>query len=400
MNPMPPLSAVSPLLPTTSMPGPASARAGFGVRWRARIDRLAAPSLAALCLAGGAWLAAGCGKGGAGAPPPEPVVEVAAARPAVTEVEDALPAVGTIEADERVVLQPETPGVVETIEFTEGQRVRKGDLLFRLRSRKEEAQLAQSRADKELARSTLARARTLAGTKAISQQELDQMESTLAAREASFELESRRLEERTIAAPFDGVVGPRQVSVGQYVNAGTPLVTLVADARVKVSFRLAERHLARLRTGMTGRVRVSAHGTEAFVGTLDVINPEVDVATRTVQARLIVLNPDGRLRPGMFARVELVLGTRPGALVVAESALIPSLDSFSVFVVDQERARLKPVKLGVRLPGRVELREGITAGAEVIVSGTQKLVDGTRVKAGVDRADAVGGAGAKVTASP
>lgn len=365
------------------------------------------PSGAALALALGAWLLAGCGPGGAGGGPPETATEVAVARPIITEVEDTLPAVGTIEADERVVLQPETSGVIESIEFAEGQRVRKGELLFRLRSRKEEAQLAQSRADKELARSNLARARTLAGTKAISQQELDQMESTVAAREAAYELESRRLEERTLAAPFDGVIGPRQVSVGQHVNAGVPLVTLVADARVKVTFRLPERYQSRVRTGMTGRVRVSAHGSENFLGTLDVINPEVDVATRTLQARLVVPNPDGRLRPGMFARVELVLGTRPGALVVAESALVPSLDDFGVFVVDQDRARLRPVKVGVRLPGQVELREGVTAEAEIVVAGTQKLVDGSRIKPTADQAipEAGGGVsgrgpGGRVTASP
>lgn len=331
-------------------------------------------------------LLAGCGKGGGAGAPPEPVISVNVARPTVSDVEDTIPAVGTIEADERVVLQPEIPGVIENIGFTEGQRVKKGDILFRLRSRKEEAQVAQARADQELARSNLARARTLAGTKAISQQELDQMESAVAAREASYELENRRLEERTIAAPFDGVVGPREISVGQYVNAGTPLVTLVEDARVKVTFRLAERHLARLQAGMSGRVRVSAHGSEAFTGRLDVINPEVDPATRTLQARLLVPNPDGRLRPGMFARVELVIGHRSGALVISESALVPSLDNFAVYVADDGRARLKPVKLGVRLPGQVELREGVTPTSDIIISGAQKLVDGIRVKADADRA--------------
>ena len=158
---------------------------------------------------------------------------------------------------------------------------------------------------------------------------------------------------------------------------------------------------------MTGRVRVSAHGSENFLGTLDVINPEVDVATRTLQARLVVPNPDGRLRPGMFARVELVLGSRPGALVVAESALVPSLDDFGVFVVDQDRARLRPVKVGVRLPGKVEIREGVTAEAEIIVAGTQKLVDGSRIKPTPDGAapeagggDPGKGPGGMVTASP
>ncbi|MCC7377248.1 MAG: efflux RND transporter periplasmic adaptor subunit [Verrucomicrobiales bacterium] len=332
-------------------------------------------------------LTAGCGK--SGGPPPEFSVEGAVTKPEVMVVEDTLPAVGTIEADERVVLQPEVSGLVESIQFTEGQRVKKGDVLFRLRSRKEEAQLAQARADKNLAKANLERAQTLAGTKAISQQELDQMASALEARSATYELENRRLEERVILAPFDGVVGTREVSVGQYVNAGTPLVTLVEDARVKVLFRIPERQLAQLKVGQNGRVRVSAYGDRGFEGQVDMVSPEVDVATRTVPGRLIVSNPEGLLRPGMFARVELVIGRRADALVVPESALIPSLDEFGVFAVEADRARLHPVKVGVRLPGKVELLTGLTRETTVVISGTQKLVDGTKVKAAPDKSGTI-----------
>lgn len=336
----------------------------------------------------------GCGK--EAAPPPEPVIEVATAHPERQPVEVTVPAVGTVEADERVVLQPEVAGLIESLHFTEGQRVRKGDVLFRMRSRKEEAQVAQARADRDLARSNLERARTLAGTKAISQQELDLIESTVAAREATYELETRRLEERLIVAPFDGVVGPREVSVGQYVNAGVPLVTLVEDARVKVRFRLPERQLALVRTGQTARIQVNAYAGRRFEGQVELVNPEVDPSTRTVEVRVLVANGDGLLRPGMFGRVELVLGTKPDALVVSESALIPSLDEFAVYVVVDERARLVPVKIGVRLPGKVELESGVEEGDVVIVAGTQKVVDGTRVKAGADGAVPLAGGGSAV----
>ena len=326
---------------------------------------------------------AGCGNKGGG-PPAEPIIDVAVAHPEKTTVELTLPAVGTVEADERVVLQPEVPGLIESIHFSEGQRVKKGDVLFRMRSRKEEAQLAQARSDRNLARLNLERARTLAGTKAISQQELDLMESTVAAREATYELENRRLEERVVNAPFDGVVGPREVSVGQYVNAGVPLVTLVEDAKVKVRFRLSDRHLAVLRTGQTARVQVNAYRDLRFDGKVDLVNPEVDVSTRTVEARLLVNNPDGKLRPGMFGRVELVVGTKQGALVIPETALVPNLEDFAVYRVVEERAQLTPVKLGVRLPGKAEIESGLKAEDSVIVAGTQKVGDGVRVKPGVD----------------
>lgn len=316
------------------------------------------------------------------------------ASPEVTTVEDVVPAVGNIEPDERVVLQPEVPGLIESIHFEEGQRVKRGEVLFRMRSRKEEAQLAQARADQGLAKANLERARTLAGSKAISQQELDLMESTLAARAATLELEVRRLEERVVVAPFDGVLGRREVSVGQYVNAGMPLAVLVADTRMKVEFRLPERLLGSLKSGLPGRISVAAYPGRTFSGEIDLVHPEVDLASRTIAARLRVPNPDGLLRPGMFARVELVTGSRAGALVVPESALVPSLSDFAVYVMEGERAKYRPVQIGVRLPGRVEMKEGLAKGAMVIVSGTQKIVDGTRVKAQADPSVAVAAAAA------
>lgn len=344
--------------------------------------RMSVLALAMVAVVAGV-VGAGCGPGGGG-PPAEPVIEVATSRPERIPVEVTLPAVGTIEADERVVVQPEVAGLIRSIHFVEGQRVRKGEVLFRMHSSKEEAQLAQAKADLDLARSNLERARTLAGTKAISQQELDLMESTLAARSATHELEKRRLEERVILAPFDGVVGPREVSVGQYVNAGERLVTLVEDARVKVRFRLPERHMALVRTGQTARVRVNAYKDRQFGGVVDLVSPEVDPSTRTVELRVLVGNPSGELRPGMFGRVELVVGRKEDALVVPESALIPALESFAVFVVRDGRARQVAVTLGQRLPGKVELETGVGPEDEVVVAGTQKVGDGTKVKPGPD----------------
>lgn len=333
-----------------------------------------------------ATLLTACGPGGGG-PPPDMAIEVAVSRPAQVVVEDTLPAVGTIEPDERVVLQPKVSGLIQSIHFKEGQRVRQGDLLFRLDAEKETALQAQAQAERDLALANLERAQTLSGSRAISRQELDQLAGTLAVRDATLELETRRLEERLIRAPFDGILGHREISEGQYVNAGQSLVTLVQDAQVKVEFRIPERQLGRLRVGQVGRLTVSAYPDQSFEGTISLVHPEVDLATRTIGARLVVANPDGHLRPGMFARVELVLGQREGALVVPESALVPALDTFSVYLVEEERARLRPVQLGVRLPGRVELREGLTADSVVIVSGTQKLVDGIRVTPVADAAE-------------
>ncbi len=329
-------------------------------------------------------LLAGCGGGGAGGPPPEAAVEVVIEKPQVMAVEDLLSAVGTTAAYEQVDLQPKTSGLIESIHFTEGHQIKKGEKLIDLDSRKEAAALAQSTAEEKLARANVARAKTLLGTKAISQQEFEQLENQVAVRAAAREVDQERLAERFMVAPFDGILGPRLVSPGQYVNLGTPLGSLVDDSRIKITFHLPERHLASIRQGQEGRLTVAAYPGKVFTGTVDLIDPKVSEATRTVQVRLIAPNPDRLLRPGMFARVELLQGRRENALVVQEGALVPSLDNFSVYTVTEGRASKKPVKLGVRMPGKVEIREGLTAETSIVVRGTQKLVDGMKVVASAD----------------
>ena len=325
-----------------------------------------------------ALLVTGCGQGGSGGPP-DTATEVMIERPSVIALEDAVSAVGTIEANERVELKPEASGLLQRVRFVEGQHVKQGDLLFELDSQKEAATVAQAEAEEQLAQANVDRARILMGTKAISRQELDQLASQVAVKTAVKRLEQERLSDRRVVAPFDGVVGPRLVSPGQYVMAGAPLGTLVDGSRLKVRFRLPERQLGVMRQGQSGRVRVSAYPDRVFNGEVDLINPEVDESTRTVEARLIVPNPDGALKPGMFARVELLVGTREKALVVPEAALVPSLDQFSVYAVEDGRARLRPVRVGLRLPGKAEVLEGLAPDQPIVVSGTQKLVDGMKV---------------------
>lgn len=308
-------------------------------------------------------------------------MEVVIETPTLAPVEDTLTAVGTIEANERVELKPKAPGLIEKIHFVEGQRVKKGQKLFELDSRKEAASVAQAEAEEKLARANVSRARTLVGTKAISQQELDQLESQVSVKVASLQLEQERLAERSIVSPLDGVLGPRLVSPGQYVNVGTPLATLVDDSQIKVRFRISERQLASIRLRQEGRLRVSAYPERVFTGQVDLINPEVDEATRTVEGRLISPNPDALLKPGMFARVELLVGARPRAVVIPEGALVASLDRFSVYVVENGVAKLRTIRLGVRLPGKVEVLEGLPPDQPIVVNGTQKLVDGMKVAA-------------------
>jgi membrane fusion protein (multidrug efflux system) len=210
---------------------------------------------------------------------------------------------------------------------------------------------------------------------------VDQLESEVAVKAALTQVERERLIEKTVVAPFDGVVGPRLVSPGQYVTAGTPLATLVDDSRLKVRFQIPERQLSMVRPRQEGRVRVSAYPDKTFRGEIDLIDPEVDPATRSLEVRLVIPNEEGLLKPGLFANVEIVAGVRENAVVIPEGAVVPSLDEFSVYAVENGVAKLRPVTLGVRMPGKVEVREGLSPEQPIVMSGTQKLVDGMKVVA-------------------
>jgi membrane fusion protein, multidrug efflux system len=334
----------------------------------------AAVSLLALALA------TGCG-GAAGGPPEPPSTEVVIAPVTESPVEELLSAIGSVEANEQVQLKAEAAGVITRIGFTEGGPVAEGDLLFELDSAKENALLAQVRADEDVARQNLERARQLANTRAISAQELDQLVSLVEARNAARQLQEELLSDMRILAPFAGVMGARRVSAGQYVDRGQPLVDLVDKATVKITFSVPERRLSQIQLGQEVRVTVSAYPDRVFRGDVDLVSPVVDEATRTVLIRAVVPNSEDLLNPGMFARVQILIERREQSLVIPESALVASLDGFSVYVVNDGQAHLTPVVVGVRDRGTAEIRSGLEAGQAIVVRGTQKLVDGMAVTA-------------------
>lgn len=326
-----------------------------------------------------ACLATACGKSGGG-PPPNMAVPVETVKVTTASVEDRLAAVGTVMPNESVDLKAEIPGRVLAIHFQEGDKVQAGSLLFELDAEKEAAQLAQAVAELELARLNAERAQRLAGTKAISKQEVDQLKSQVLLKEALVKFYEKQVKEAQLSAPFDGVVGHRSVSPGQFVNVGDVLVRLTDDAKVKITYHVPERHLAQLKVGQEATVHVAAYPERVFTGQVDLIEPQVDTSTRTIEVRALVLNPGRLLKSGMFARVETITGVRPEAIVIPEQAVVPSLTGFSVYLVSSNTARLQPVELGMRLPGKVEIRKGVAVDQEVIVGGLQKIIDGSSVQ--------------------
>ena len=294
-------------------------------------------------------------------------------------ISEEIGAVGTLLANESVMIRPERDGRIATIHFTEGQLVRKGAKLVSLDTAEIEAQFAGINSEVNLNRSRLKRAEELHEKKFISAQALDDAREAMnqsIARQAEVKA---RLEKSTVLAPFEGVTGLRQVSPGAYVKAGQDIARLEGIGTLKLDFRVPELYLGRIKTGQEAQVRMDAFGAETFRGEIYAIEPAVDEQTRTVLLRARVPNPDARLKPGMFARVVLVLETRENGLIVPEQALVPQGKDRFVYRLAGDKAAMTRIEIGLRRPGEVEVRSGLSAGDTIIVDGQLRLRDGAPV---------------------
>lgn len=312
------------------------------------------------------------------APKAAPVrVEVAA----VTEIPFArgLSAVGSLRSDEAVVLRPEVAGRIQSIDFKEGQPVKRGQPLIRLDDSVPRAELAQARANLTLAQSHYRRAVALQGKGFVSQQARDESASTLKVQEAAVALAQARLDKMTITAPFAGFAGLRSVSVGDYVNQGQDLAPLEAIDPLKVDFRVPEMYLSKVGVGQQLTLRLDALPGQERQGLVYAVSPLVDAGGRSILLRATVANQDSVLRPGMFARVQLMFN-QDKALVAPEAALSPSGETQYVYRVKDGVAERREVTIGERREGRVEILTGVAAGDHLVVSGLQRVTDGGAVQ--------------------
>jgi len=294
-------------------------------------------------------------------------------------IREEVSAVGSLLANESVMIRPERDGRITTIHFTEGQVVRKGERLISLDTAEIEAQFAAVSSELTLNRSRMKRAEDLHEKKFISAQALDDAREALnqsVARQAEVKA---RLDKSAVSAPFEGVAGLRQVSPGAYVKAGQDIARLEGIGTLKLDFRLPELYLGRIKTKQDVLVRVDAFAGETFRGEIYAIEPAVDEQTRSVLLRARVPNPGVRLKPGMFARVVLVLETRENALLVPEQALVPQGKDRFVYRLADGKAALTKIEMGLRRPGEVEIRGGLNAGDTIIVDGQLRLRDGAAV---------------------
>ena len=360
-----------------------------------KVAVLVAVSLVAVGV-GGYWLGQQRGSGGLGKPAgptaaaPGPAsggpasgapqaVTVEAAKVARAALPQVITAVGSLRSDESVTLRPEVAGRIAVIGFAEGQRAQKGAVLVRLDPAVNEAEVKQARANTTLAKSKYDRAVDLAKSNFISGQARDEAENNMKVADAALAVAEAKLAKMEIRAPFSGIIGLRQVSVGDYVKEGADLVNLEAVDPLKVDFRVPEVYLKQVRAGQPLEIALDAIPGRTYAGRVFAINPLVDAAGRSIVIRAQVSNPDTSLRPGMFARVRLFTEERQDALVVPEQALVPfGSDQFVFRIVDGKAQRAR-VEIGQRGDGKVEIRQGVGPDDVVVVAGQLKLRDGVPV---------------------
>src|SRR5437868_7249434 len=316
--------------------------------------------------------------------PPE---SVTSAKVDAQEWQASRSAVGTLVAIRAVTLASEVAGLVREIGFESGTFVRKGDVMVKLDTSTEEAQLASAEADAELARASLHRARSLREANVSAPADLDTAEAKAKQTAANVGTLKATIAKKTIRAPFDGRVSIKQVELGQVLASGTAVASLQSIHPIYAEFWLPQQALAELRVGMNGRLRTDVFPQASWEGTLTTINPEVDVNTRNVRVRATFPNPDGRLRPGMFVNVEVLSPEKRRVLLIPSTAVLYAPYGDSVFAIEEKKdggnttltARQKFVRLGERRGDLVAVVSGLAAGDTIVSSGAFKLRNGAGV---------------------
>jgi membrane fusion protein (multidrug efflux system) len=318
-------------------------------------------------------------------PPPE---SVTSAPVQSSEWRPSLSATGSVVAVRGVTLGAELPGTVREVAFDSGAWVKQGALLVKLDTSTEEAQLVGARADATLARLALERARSLRQGDVNTPADLEAAEARGAAAGAAVAGLEASIAKKTIRAPFTGRIAIRQVEVGQVVTPGTPLASLQSVDPTFVDFWLPQQALATLKVGQQVRLSTDTWAGATWDGQLTTINPEIDPATRNVRLRATFPNPDGRLRPGMFAGVEVLSAERQAVLLVPATAAVYAPYGDSVFVLEPSAQEGKPpgtvarqrfVRLGERRGDLVAVVSGLKGGEKVVSSGAFKLRNGAAV---------------------
>jgi membrane fusion protein, multidrug efflux system len=319
-------------------------------------------------------------------PPPESVSAVVAHE---EKWQGTLTAIGSVTAVQGVTVTPEIAGLVREINFESGAVVAKGDLLVRLDTSLEEAQLRGLEAQAHLADLNVARERSLRSQNMNSQSDLETAEAMLKQTQSNADALRATIQKKTIRAPFAGRLGIRLVNVGQYLDLGKPIVSLQSLTPVYAEFSLPQQELARLKTGMRVHITTDAYAGRTFEGTLTAITPELDAQTRSVGLQATFENPEQLLRPGMFARAQVLLPEEQTVLAVPATSVLSAPYGDSVYVIESKpgkdsgkpelTVRQQFIKTGRARGDFVSVESGLKAGDRIVSAGIFKLRNGMSV---------------------
>ncbi|ANM30180.1 hypothetical protein ABI59_12250 [Acidobacteria bacterium Mor1] len=313
--------------------------------------------------------------------PPPVAVGIAAAE--TEEWVETLGTVGSVAAVEGITVRNEIPGVVQRIAFQPGGRVSRGDLLVELDSLVEQANLKQAQADLALAERQIKRARELFATQTIPESDLDQAIASEAEARARVASLQATLLKKTIRAPFAGRLGIKQISTGQYLDPGDPIVELQAIDRVFVEFSLPQQALVDVEPGLPVRVQGDAFDGE-LLGKITAINPQIDSASRNLRLQATFVNRDAVLRPGMYVNVDVILPRKREVVIVPTTSVMFAPFGNTVFIVEEADegglvARQQIVRLGDTQGDFIEITEGLAGGERVVSAGAFKLRNGQAI---------------------
>ena len=318
------------------------------------------------------------------APPPSTVATAVAH---TEQWPDTLSAIGSVSAAQGVIVAPEIAGTVTQIAFESGATVKQGDLLVKLDTSSEDAQLRAAEAQVQLAQLNTERTRKLRADKTVSQSELDTAEANLKQLEANADEIRATIDKKTIRAPFAGRLGIRLVNLGEQLDVGKSIVSLQSLTPMYVDFSLPQQDLEKLQTGLKVRVTSDAYPDKKFEGELTAINPDLNATTRSIQLRASFANADQLLRPGMFVRVEVELPGEENVLVIPPTAVLSAPYGDAIYLIELQTtngvtnlvAQQKFIRTGRALGDFVSVESGLQAGDRVVAAGQFKLHSGDRV---------------------
>ncbi|ASV28758.1 efflux RND transporter periplasmic adaptor subunit [Maribacter cobaltidurans] len=285
---------------------------------------------------------------------------------------------GTLEANEQIEIRSEVSGIVKSINFQEGSKVAQGQVLFNVDDVELQAQLSKVKTAEKLASENERRAKLLLDKQAISQEEYDIASADFQSASAEVSLISAQLSKTVVRAPFSGNIGLRSISVGTYITPTTPVAKLVNTSKLKITFSIPEKYASQIHEGSNFTFRTS-DGSKDYTATIYAIEPEVEIATRTLRMRAIADNTDGTLYPGAYANVVLPLQTVDDALLVPSEALIPVQNGKKIFVAENGKAKEVDVEIGARTGSEVRILNGLSAGDTVLTYGVMALKNGAPV---------------------